>query len=437
MDFSQDILFFFEICDIMIIAFFITEYFSKLYAAKSRWKHFKNPWHILDLIIIILPFIEIFQLFGFNISRSTPLLLRLLRLPRALAVGSRTMGSRIRGQDQDSEEILVEPEMGIRVVYGDSKTFDEDISLELFKEILTDSKEDWIDIYNISEKNIEIISNLLNISVLHIQSKLSEVTYPHIDYLGNISMVTLQSSTLQYPEKSNKYLTIPRNGFLIICFGNNILTLSKKKSDLFYEILSSSKKLYDKEENLVICVLYEIFNYVIKNYRAITTEIETELLKIENVPRYMVPKDYLERTFQFKKELSGLGSNLLHLKEVLNNILQNRVDLEGFNEKWKNLFHILYDEIIYLNDSVQNEKENLLSIIELHINRTSYEMNKIMKILAVITCLGIVPAMIGGLLGQNLLDAPFNLYLWQVLVLVFIGMFFIVYIFIKLGWLKS
>jgi Mg2+ and Co2+ transporter CorA len=436
LEFPQEILLFFEICDILIIIIFVTEYLLKLYAAKNRWKHFRNPWHILDLIIITLPFIEIFQLVGLNISSSAPLLLRLLRIPRALAVGGRTMGSRLRSQEEISEEIIAEPEMKVRVIYGNLKNIRDNVRLEEIKEILIDNSQDWIDIYNILEKDIEVISNILNISVLHMQSKLTEEIYPHIDYLGKISMVFLQSTLLQYPEKSNKYLSIPRTGFLIICYGNNLITISKKKLDIFENVIESSKNRFTKEE-LVVSVLYGIFEYVIKNYRAITTEIETELLKIENIPRNLIPNDYLERTFQFKKELTGLGSNLLHLKEVLNNLVQNRVSLEGFNDNWKNLFHLLYDETIYLNDSVQNAKENLLSIIELHINRTSYEMNKIIKILAVITCLAIIPSMIGGLLGENLLDAPFNFYLWQIVIFVFIGMFFIVYIFVKLGWLKS
>jgi magnesium transporter len=412
------------------------EYILKLFTAKKRWQHFKNPWHILDLIIIILPFIEIFQLFGLNISSSAPLLLRLLRIPRALAVGGRTMGSRIRIQEQTSEKIISEPEMKIRIVYGDSKNFREKITLEEVKGVLNDVGQDWIDIYNISEKNIEAISNLLNISALHMQSKLIEEIFPHIDYLENISMVFLQSSLLQYPEKNYKYLTIPRIGFLVICFGNNIITISKKKMDIFEKVFEITKNR-NTNKDLVVSVLYGIFEYIMKNFRSITSELETELLKIETIPRHMIPRDYLERTFQLKKEIAGLGSNLLHLKEVLNNIVLNRVPLEGFDDKWKNLFHILYDESIYLDDSVQNAKDNLLSLIELHINRTSYETNKIMKILAVITCLAIIPSMIGGLLGENLLDSPFNFYLWQVVIFVFICMLYIVYVFIKLGWLRS
>lgn len=425
---------FLDVCDFLIIIVFIAEYSLKLYAAKNRWQHFKNPWHILDLIICISPFVEIFPLIGVNVSTSAPLLLRLLRIPRALLVGGRTVASRMRATTKVSEEAVEEPEMKIRMLTGD--VIQDNISTDQVKEMLIDTNQEWFDFYDVSEKNLEEIGNLLNISVLPFQSKLSEEIYPHIDYLGNVSMVFLQSSSLRYPETNNNYLTIPRIGFLIICCETNIITISKRKSDIFEKVLEAIKNRYTKQ-NLVACVLYGIFEHVIKNFRFISNEIETELIKIENIPRNLLPKDFLERTFQFKKELTGLGTNLLHLKEVINNIVQNRVPLEGFNEEWQNLFQVLYDESIYLNDSVINIKENLLSIIDLHMNRTAYETNKVMRILAVITAVAVIPAMVGGLLGQNLLGQPFPVYLWQVVLFVFIGMFFVAYMFYKLGWLKS
>jgi len=56
---------------------------------------------------------------------------------------------------------------------------------------------------------------------------------------------------------------------------------------------------------------------------------------------------------------------------------------------------------------------------------------------AILTAMAIIPSMVSGLLGQNLLDVPFNAYLWQVLALTIIGMLLILYVFVKVGWLKS
>src|ERR1700730_7084194 len=38
---------FLDICDWTIILLFVIEYTSKLYLARSRWAHFKEPWHLV------------------------------------------------------------------------------------------------------------------------------------------------------------------------------------------------------------------------------------------------------------------------------------------------------------------------------------------------------------------------------------------------------
>ena len=66
-----------------ILVIFILEYAFKLAFAENRWQYARNPWHILDLIIIILPIAGILagtmqQVTGaFRLLR----LLRLIRIP--------------------------------------------------------------------------------------------------------------------------------------------------------------------------------------------------------------------------------------------------------------------------------------------------------------------------------------------------------------------
>jgi len=58
-----------------------------------------------------------------------------------------------------------------------------------------------------------------------------------------------------------------------------------------------------------------------------------------------------------------------------------------------------------------------------------------MRIIAVITSLGIIPAL-AGLLGSNLIDNPWNIKLWQLSGGVGVIMISMIWIFYRLGWLK-
>jgi len=99
-------------------------------------------------------------------------------------------------------------------------------------------------------------------------------------------------------------------------------------------------------------------------------------------------------------------------------------------------FDYLYAESGYLYESTQNIKESLISLIELHTNTGSYDMNKVMKVIAVITCLAIIPSIIGGLLGVNLTEGNFPIKLTEIFFIVFSLMILGSYAFYKMGWLK-
>ena len=87
-------------------------------------------------------------------------------------------------------------------------------------------------------------------------------------------------------------------------------------------------------------------------------------------------------------------------------------------------------------ETSQNIRESLISLIELHINTVSYDMNRVMKVIAVITCLAIVPTIIGGLLGVNLMDNPYPLKITEVFFIVFSLMLIGLYTFYKMDWLR-
>ena len=98
---------------------------------------------------------------------------------------------------------------------------------------------------------------------------------------------------------------------------------------------------------------------------------------------------------------------------------------------------MLQDGVSYLNEIAEDLVNNIRSTIDLCINQTSFETNKILKILAVITSMSVIPSAVGVLLGMNLLDVPYSASLWEVVLVLVISMSFVSYVFIKLGWLKA
>jgi len=59
-----------------------------------------------------------------------------------------------------------------------------------------------------------------------------------------------------------------------------------------------------------------------------------------------------------------------------------------------------------------------------------------MRVLAVVSVLGLIPALVGGLFGMNLADSPWPFTLPQVTFAVCAGMVTCLYFFVVKGWLR-
>jgi Mg2+ and Co2+ transporter CorA len=75
-------------------------------------------------------------------------------------------------------------------------------------------------------------------------------------------------------------------------------------------------------------------------------------------------------------------------------------------------------------------------MVDFYLNTTSFSMNRVMKILAVLTALTMVPAIVGGLLGMNLIDNPWPATLLQMVTIVGLVMVLTAWVYFNLGWLK-
>jgi Mg2+ and Co2+ transporter CorA len=433
---SSDILVFLEICDAIILILFIAEYLLKLYVAQDRWSHFKSPWHCVDLVIITLPFLQYLPLLNLAIVGSPSLLLRLLRVPRAVAVGGRVIASR-RNNDIAYREEQVQYQTVIREVSSNIKV-ENNLSWDDLKANLADKDcPEWFDIQYISNEGFNQLSKILNIPETHFKSALVDEIYPHVDYVKRASFIFLQSGSIHYPaENAVNYLTISRSGVIVICTGKKIITVSRHNLELLDEVVETLQQK-SPGDGFIVPALYGILDFMLADYRSILSEIEMEIIEIGNTERSRLPKDFLERIYQLDKEVSRLVSNLLHFKDMLSIITSKKVPLEGFDEQSEEAFQVLEESAGYLNEIAHDTIDNLRSIIDLYINQTSFEANRILKVLAVITAISVIPTAVSGILGTNLIDVPYGATLWQLTFIITAAMSFVAYTFVKIGWLKS
>ncbi len=145
---------------------------------------------------------------------------------------------------------------------------------------------------------------------------------------------------------------------------------------------------------------------------------------------------FLRETFRLRREISTAALDLWHLKGIVRALADGKTTLRGIDLKEEKYLDDLLAETDSLYETVNKSKEEIKTLIELHINFKSFEMNAILKLLAIVSFLGLIPTVAGGLLGMNLAGNPWPVTLGQVTFGITMGMATALYVFAVKGWLK-
>ena len=425
-----------QFVDLAIYVVFVLEYVLKLALAEDRRRHALSPWHLLDLLIVLLPLADLCGvLFGgwANSSR----LLRLFRLLRVAAIGSRTVQRNLGAPGAVTDQSgPAHPAMTIRVMDGTLENVRENLRLQDARTALQSPADTWMDVGSIADADVAALSEILGIPALILESKLTDETYPEIDHYGDYAVGFLRLHDVRLNPGEPHRFDVAQTGVVVICAGSNLVTLSRQETGLFGEVMAAARRQHQPGANPALAVLFVLIRHMLERDQRVIEALERMLAGLERIPSRELPPNFLEYTFHLKREAGQLVSGLLHTKDVLAALTTHRVPLHGFDEQQERIFDLLFDRAAYLCETAGNARENLASLIELYINSTSNDMNRVMKLIAVITCLAVIPTLVGGLLGMNLVDSPWVVRLWQVVLLVLSAMVAAGWVFWRLGWLR-
>jgi len=426
--FSDLMLSFLEATNILIIATFVAEYLLKLYTAESRIKYLTDPWHLLDLMIIVLALAELLPFVTTTGWRAAPVL-RLLRVLRIFTAAGRT----VKIQRPARAKAPQEPAVSCMTV---NMLHEGRVTRCLFSNpdcrIPTETRV-WVDLQNVRQLDLETIGRTLNIPLFILHSRVTQESFPRIDYFPAFTTIFIWDAKLTSDGQKFRELDIHRHGMLIVCQRKRIVTICTGRSDLFDSI---SGEFTGDDPDFTVMVLLAIIRKKIGDGEDIVRAIEHRTSLLEELPIGHTPPSFLEDTFFLKKEAQLVEKNLWHLRQVMDNLRQKKVSLDGITDDHLQMFDVQFDEADYLYETADNINDSLSSLRDLHINTVSYEMTRVMRILAVLTCLALIPSTIGGLLGENLVDAPFPLSIWDVSLVTGSLMLIALYSFYKMGWLR-
>ncbi len=195
---------------------------------------------------------------------------------------------------------------------------------------------------------------------------------------------------------------------------NRLYTASPRESRIFSKITSkciSQKKKFTPISFLVFLIseMLEMSINALENVEKLIDNSERKMLTGG------LKRGWLANLLQLKGRLydasTSVRADIEHIRELVSGKVPN-LDSEEIES------HIL-DRVLFLMDLIQEEREDLTNMINLHLAIASNIMNRQFYWLTIIGSILVIPTVISSIWGMNLDDVP-QINFWGMLLLIFV-----------------
>jgi Mg2+ and Co2+ transporter CorA len=409
-----------------IIGWFAIEFVVAFAAARDKSAFVRSPWRWLDLVTILIALASLLPSASAAL-RSSPIL-RLARIGRLLSLGLRASGlSTHRRLLHVGDENTRGPAQ-VHLVGDEPDAALQPAGVEELLAWLGTDEERWYHVTNPGADELRQISAKAGLPPGFLEAELWGKKYPHWARSGSLTGLFLWVPDFDEHSRADPH------AMFFLPIGGGVLSLSRRK---LHGIARMDWPIARGEtEPFAARVMTKVLQRVVHDNQELAGRCEQRLRELEDVPvRESRPK-FFERAFLLKKELFAAQADLWRLKGIADDLAKGHMTFAGIRLSESEAFQRFSADVHYLYETFANIREEVLSVIDLHLNVVSFEMNRVMRVLAVVSVLGLIPAVIAGLLGMNVIDSPYPFTLPQVAFVMLFAMVLGAYFFLVKGWLR-
>ena len=149
---------------------------------------------------------------------------------------------------------------------------------------------------------------------------------------------------------------------------------------------------------------YTMLDLIVDNYFVVMEKLSERIEEVEEEVSHGNNPKALTHITRLRKELIILKRNFSPVRELVNGFL--RTESELIEDRTVKYYKDVYDHIVQAIDLVENYRDVIVSVQDLHINNVNLRMNEVMKVMAIVTCLLAPATVIGGVFGMNFHSLP-------------------------------
>ena len=258
----------------------------------------------------------------------------------------------------------------------------------------------WLDIQEIDDNDIDLLTEVFNIHPLTIEDCIMANTRPKVENFKDYLYLIMFSLECEGKGK-NKI----KMGEMDFCLGKNFLITSHNDP---ISTLTTNKERIRKDSPIIKngadFLLYAIIDSLVDSYFPVIHEFDESVDQMSDELFKDPTNDTLKKIYTLKNEIIHLRRTIGPQADVVS--LLARGDYPQVTAANSIYFRNIYDSLIRINDIVGTSRDIITGAMEAYVSVVSNRLNEIMKTLTVIATIMMPLTLVASIYGMNFKHMP-------------------------------
>lgn len=151
-------------------------------------------------------------------------------------------------------------------------------------------------------------------------------------------------------------------------------------------------------------LFHHVLDAMVDEYTPVVERVASRLDRLETrIFRDPTPR-LLARLLRLKRVVTGLRKTLILEREVLARLIRGEFAL--VDDREVAYYRNVYDHLVRYTELIESAREMVSDLMETHLSAVSTRLNQVMKVLTMISTIGMICAVIAGVYGMNFKHMP-------------------------------
>jgi magnesium transporter len=253
----------------------------------------------------------------------------------------------------------------------------------------------WVDVMQPTpQEGQDLLANVFHFHPLSVEDALSEIHQPKIEPYDQYLYIILHGIDFQASE--HEFATRDVDFFL---GANYLVTVHDGGS----RSISTLKELCAQHAHILeegpVALLHRIVDSMIDNYEPEMNEIEQQMDELEDEAIIGSADNLVRPILSVKRDLSALRRVLIPQRDVVGRLA--RREFPQISNEMAYRFRDVYDHLIRYSDEATMFQDRVTGILEGYLSAISNRLNRVMKVLTVVSTIVLPMTVLTGLWGMN------------------------------------